>query len=157
MASAVRAFLKSLLGIFESAVHAAVAVVIDRAVADVVSVHQIHDIHYRLRIMCCVTVDLYIEDVSSSCESVVRSFDLGLVLRCTFIIYRHVVRIGIVVLVSHARDYAEFLLVRACESASKAFCRCGEDAVIVLVCLAELIDLAAHECHDAESEFLGFC
>ena len=82
-ASAVRAFLNSLLRILESAVHAAVAVVIDRAVTDVVSVHQVDDVHYRLRIMCCISVDLYIEDVSSSCESMVWSLDLRFVLRST--------------------------------------------------------------------------
>ena len=91
-ASAVRAFLKSLLRIFESAVHAAVAVVIDRAVTDVVSIHQVDDVHYRLWIMCGISVDLYIEDMSATGESVVRTLDLRLVLRSTFVVDRHMVR-----------------------------------------------------------------
>ncbi len=43
LAAAVRAFLEAFLGVFEAAVHAAVAVVVYRAVADVVFVHEVYD------------------------------------------------------------------------------------------------------------------
>ena len=157
MASAVRTFCDSFLRILESAVHAAVAVVVYRAVSDIISVHEVHDAHNSLRVVCRISVDLDIEDVSAACESVVWTLDLSLVLWSTFVIYRHMVRVCIVILVCHAGDDAELLLVTACETACKALCRGCEHAVVVLVCLAELVDLAAHEGHDAESELLSLC
>ena len=104
--------------------------------------------------MSGVSVDLHIEDMSAAGKGMVWSFNLRLVLRCTFIIYRHMVGVGVVVLVRNARDYAEFLLVASCETACKALRRSCKNAVVVFVCLAELVDLASHECHNAESEFL---
>ena len=41
--SAVRTFLKTLLGVFKTAVHASVAVVVYGAVSDVVLVHKVYD------------------------------------------------------------------------------------------------------------------
>ena len=83
--------------------------------------------------MGCVSVDLHIEDMSSAGESVIWSFDFCLVLRSTFVIYRHMVRVGVVILVSDSWDDAELLLVAAGETACKAFCRSCEDAEVVRV------------------------
>ena len=107
--------------------------------------------------MCRISVDLDIEDVSTTCECVVRSLDLCLVLRSTLEVYRHMVGVCIVILVCDARDDAELLLVATCEAACKALSRSSEHAVVVLVSLAELVDLASHEGNDAESEFLCLC
>ena len=49
-----------------AAVHAAVAVVVHRAVANVVLVHQVNDIHNCLGVVGGVTVNLYIEDVTTA-------------------------------------------------------------------------------------------
>ena len=105
--------------------------------------------------MGCISVDFDIEDVSATGECVVWSFDLRLVLRSTFEIYRHMVRVGIIVLVSYSRDDSELLSVATGETSGKTFCRGSEHAVVMLVCLAELVDLAAHEGHDAEAELLS--
>ena len=91
VAAAVRTFGQTLLCVFEAAVHAAVTVVIDRTVSDVVSVHEVYDAHYRFRIVSRVSVDLYIEDVSSSSKFMIWSLDFSLMLWSTFIIYWYVV------------------------------------------------------------------
>ena len=123
LSSAVRTFLKTLVCILETAVHAAVAVVVHRAVADVISVHKVNDRHDRLRIVGRVTIDLDIEDVSATCECVVWSLDLSLVLRGTFIIYRHMVGIRVIILVRNARYDSELLPVTSGEASCKTFCR----------------------------------
>ena len=48
--------------------------------------------------MGCVAINFYIEDVSATSESMIWCLDLGLVLRCTFVIYRDMVGVGVVVL-----------------------------------------------------------
>ena len=111
LASAVRADFHFCVRILEPAVKAAVAVVVDRAVSDVVFVHQVHDGHDCFGIVGCITVNLNVEDVSAAGEVVVRSFDFSLVLRGTFVIDRYMVGIGLVILVGNARDDTEFLLV----------------------------------------------
>ena len=112
---AVRTFLEVGISVFISAVHAAVAVVVHRAIADVVLVHEIDDGHDGLRVVGRIAVNLHIEDVSATGEGMVRCLDFRLVLRSTFIIYRHMVGVGVVVLVGYAGDDAELLLVCPCE------------------------------------------
>ena len=60
-----------------AAVHTTVAVVVDRTVADVVLVHEVHDVHDSLRVLRSIAVDLDVEDMSAEGECVVRSLDLG--------------------------------------------------------------------------------
>ena len=80
LAAATRTFEQLFLCVFVSAIHATVAVVVHRAVAYVVLVHEVYDVHYGLRIVCCIAVNLYVEDVSATCEIVVGSLYFGLVL-----------------------------------------------------------------------------
>ena len=80
MAVAVGALVEIFGSVLVAAVHAAVAVVVDRAVAHVVLVHEIHDIGNRLGVVGGITVNLDIEDVSATSQFVIRSLDLGLVL-----------------------------------------------------------------------------
>ena len=68
------------LGILVAAVHTAVAVVIYRAVADIVLVHQIYDIHNRLRVVCRIAINLDVEDVTTASQVVVGGLNLGLML-----------------------------------------------------------------------------
>ena len=116
LSTAVRTLGEILLCILESAVHTTVAVVVDRTISDVIFIHKVNNVHYRLRIVCGISVNLDIEYVSAAGECVVRTFNLSLVLRSTFIIYWHVVGVGVIVLVSNARDDSEFLLVAPCEA-----------------------------------------
>ena len=83
--------------------------------------------------MCCITVDLHVEYVSAAGQGMVRTLDLGLVLRSTFVVDRHVVGVGVVILVCYTRDYAELLLVSSCETSCKTFSRSREHTVIVSV------------------------
>ena len=57
--------------VFVSAVQAAVAVVIYRAVTDVVPVHHVHHTHNDFGVVGGVAVNFYIEDVSAAGQVVV--------------------------------------------------------------------------------------
>ena len=115
-AVAVRTFLKVFIGILVAAVHTAVSVVVYGTVAYIVSVHKVYYSHDSLRVVCGVTVDFHIEDMSSTGKIVVRSLYLSLVLRCTFVVYGDVVGVGIVFLVRNSRKDTEFLPVKSGES-----------------------------------------
>lgn len=81
MAVAFRTFFKGFRRVFISALHAAVAVVVDRAITDVVFVHQVNHIADCFRVVGCVTVDFDVEDVAASGQVVIWSLDFGLVSR----------------------------------------------------------------------------
>lgn len=72
-------FLQVGRGILVSAVHASVAVVVYRAIAYVVLVHEVDDIGYGLGIVSGVAVYLHVEYMTASGEFVIRGLDLGLV------------------------------------------------------------------------------
>ena len=86
--------------------------------------------------MGSIAVNLYIEDVAATGQVVVWSLDLCLLQGCTLIVYRHVVRVGIIVAVCNARDDAKLLSVLLCEltaqslgwSSQDRVLRCGLDA-----------------------------
>ena len=67
-AAALRTGVHHLLCILVAAVHAAVARMVNAAVANVVLVHHIHDTHNGFGVVCGIAVNLYIEDVSAACE-----------------------------------------------------------------------------------------
>ena len=69
-----------LVCIFVSTLHATIAIVIHRAVTNVVLVHEIDDIHDSLRVVGSIAINLNIEDVSATSEVVIGSLDLGLML-----------------------------------------------------------------------------
>lgn len=79
------------LSVFVSAVHATVAVVINRAIADVVFVHEVNDVGNSLWIVSGIAVDFYVEDVSTACELVVWSFNFCFVARRALVVDGHVV------------------------------------------------------------------
>ena len=107
--------------------------------------------------MSCISVILDIEDVAATGEIMVRSLNLCLVLRRTFIIYRHMVGVCVVVLVCYARDDAELLAVESCETARKSLCRSCKHTEVMSVFLAVLANLVLHEGNDAQTEFLSLC
>ena len=88
---AVRTLLKILLSVFISAVHAAVAVMVDRGVTDVVLVHKVDNIGNRLRIVGCIAVNLHIEYMTTASQVVIRSLDFSLMARRTMIVDRDMV------------------------------------------------------------------
>ena len=79
-ASAFRTYLQRVGGILVTAAHAAVAVVVYRAVAYVVLVYQVNNVSYRLRIVGGIAVNLYIEYVAAAGQFVVWCLYFGLVL-----------------------------------------------------------------------------
>lgn len=89
-AVAMRAFGEIVVGILKSAVEAAVAVVVYASVADIVFIHEVHNLHDGLGIMSRVSVNLHVEDMTGILVLVVRALDSGLVLRCTVIVNRNV-------------------------------------------------------------------
>ena len=155
LAAAVRTLLHIMLGILISAVETTVAVVVHRAVSDIILVHKVNNLHDCLRVVSRVTVDLHIEDVATTSECMVRTLDLSLVLRSTLVVHRHVVGVCVIFLICNARDNAEFLLVETCESACEALCRSCKNTVVVLICFSELVHLAPHEGYYADTEFLS--
>ena len=76
---AFRTFLQVGRRILIAAVHASVAVVVYRAIADVVLVHEVDDIGYGLGVVSGIAVDFHIEYMTAACEFVIRRLDLGLV------------------------------------------------------------------------------
>ena len=156
LAVAVRALMEIVVGVLEAAVEAAVAVVVDAAVADVVLVHQVDDLHNGLRVVGGVAVDLYIEDVTGVLVLVVRALDLGLMLRGAMIVHRDVAGVGIVVLVGDTGKHSEDFLVSLGELACEALGGSRKEGEVVLEGLGEAVDLFSHVGDDAKSEFLGF-
>ena len=83
--------LKPFLSVFVAAFHAAVAVVVDRTVTDVVGVHKVYDVGDCLGVMGGVAVDLNIEYVAATGQLMIRAFDFRFVARRAFVINRHMV------------------------------------------------------------------
>ena len=102
VAAAFRAGVERIGRILVSAVHAAVAVMVDRAVTDVVSVHESYDVGNSLGIVGSVAVDLNIENMSAACEFMIWSLDFGFMLRRTVVVDRHMIRVGVVDLICYA-------------------------------------------------------
>ena len=136
-AVAVWTFLQVFGSVFVATVHTAVAVVVHGAVADVVLVHQVHHVGNGFRVVGGIAVDFHIEDMAATGQIVVWCFHFSLVLRAASVIYRHVVGVGVVCLVGHARDFAEILAVALGELAAQALGWGGENTVVVLILLRE--------------------
>ena len=83
-----RAFRKVLTRILESAVQTAVPVVVHAAVADIVLVHKVHNVHDGLRIMRRVSVDFHVEDMAASLQIVIWGLHFSLMLRRAMEIHR---------------------------------------------------------------------
>lgn len=78
---AIRTLVQRILCVLVTAVHAAVSVMVDRAIAYIVLIHQCHYVIYSLRIVGGIAINFHIKDVAATGELVVRSLNLGLVAR----------------------------------------------------------------------------
>ena len=90
-AAAFGADFEILAGVFVAALHAAVAVMVDRAVADVVFVHQVDDVRDGLGIVGGVAVDLDVEDVAAAGQLVIGRLDFSLMLGRALVVDRHMI------------------------------------------------------------------
>ena len=126
MAAAYRAFLKIVLGILISTCHAAIAVVVDRAITDIVFVHHVNNIADSIGIMSGVTVDFDIEYVAAACQGMIGSLDFSLVTWRAVVVHRHMVGICMMSAVSHSGDDAERLAVFLRELAREPFGRSSQ-------------------------------
>ncbi len=90
-AAALRANLQVGICILVSAVQTAVAVVVYRAIAHVVLIHHVNNACNYCRVVGCIAVNLYIEDVTATGQVVVRSLYLCLLHGGALVIYWHVV------------------------------------------------------------------
>ena len=115
--------------------HAAVAVVVYRAIADVVGIHQIHDICYRLRVVSGVSINFHIEDVASSGQLVVWAFYFCFVAWRAMVVYRHMVGVGVIYLVGNSRYLTETFAVACGEFPGQSFGRSGKHREVVLITL----------------------
>lgn len=79
MAAAVRTCFEFGRSILVSAVHAAVACMVDRAVSDIVGVHKVYNRRYGIGIVGRISINLHIEYMSASGECVVGCFHLSFV------------------------------------------------------------------------------
>ena len=154
VAAAAGALVHYLLGILIAAIHAAVACVVHRAITDVELVHHVHDVHDCLGVVCSIAVYLHVEDVAAAGQCMVWSLYLSLVQGRALVVHGHVVGVGIVVLVSNAGNDAELLLVILGEAARKTLGRSGQNAVVMLVAVAELQHTVAHVGNDLQAQFL---
>lgn len=112
-ASALRTFIQTSLGVFVATIHTAVAVVINGTIADVILVHHIYHTHDDFRIVRSVTINFYIEDMTTTSQVVIWSFDFSFVAGATLVIYRYVIGVSVILTVGNAWQAAEFLLVIA--------------------------------------------
>ena len=144
------------IGILVAAVETAVAVVVHGTVAHVILVHHVYHAGDDCWVVGSVAVNLYIEDVAATGQVVVRSLDLSLLQRCTLVVYRHVVGVGIVVAVCNARDNAKLLAVLLGKLAAQALGWGSQHGVVVVIFLAEFVGTVAHVGHDLQTQLLSF-
>lgn len=90
-AATLGAFLQVSIRTLISTIHATVPVVVDRAVAHVVLVHQVYKVHDGLRVVRGVAINLDVEDMTSARQLVVWRLDACLMCSAALIVYRHVV------------------------------------------------------------------
>lgn len=152
--SAFRAYRLILVGILITAFRAMVTVVVDRAVSDVILIHHIDDLHDSLLIMSGITVNLHIEDVSAASEVMIGSLNFGLVARRAMVIHRHMVGVGVIILVGNARYHAEHFPVNFREFSGKTLCRSCKDGIIMSVLVAIAVNLVAEEGDYLQTELL---
>ena len=119
--------------IFVAAVEAAVTIVVDGTVANVITVHHIDNLHDHFRVMGRVSIHFDIEDMASACHLVIGSLHFCLVAGATFVINGYMVGVCIVVAVRDTGQRTEFLTVTTGKFARQAFGRCCQYAVIMLV------------------------
>ena len=132
-------FLQICRRVLIAALHAAVTVVVYRAVADVVFVHQVNDIGYGFRIVGGVAVYFHIEYVTAARHLVVRSLDFRFMAGRAVVVNGDMIGVGVIDFVSDTLDYAERLAVFGRKFAGQAFGRCGENGEVVVISFGELV------------------
>lgn len=115
------------LRILVAAIHATVTVVIDRAIADVILIHEVNDVADSLGIVGCISVNLHIEYVTASREFMIGSLDLSLVARRALVVDGDVIGVGIINLVGHTGYDTKRATVTRSEFARKALGRSRKD------------------------------
>lgn len=111
VAAATWTLVHNLFGILVTAIHATVACVVYRTVTDVELVHHVHDVHHGLGVVCGIAVYLYVEDMAATGQCMVWSLYLRFVQGRAPVVDRHMVGVGVIVLVCYAGYDAVLLLV----------------------------------------------
>ena len=123
-------------------------------IAHVELVHHIHHAHDDLGIMCSITVDLHVEDVSATCQIVIRSLDLGLMTGRALVIYRHMVGVGVIVAIRDTRNDTELLTILLRELTAEALGRCSQHRIVMMITITELVHSITHVSDDLQTQFL---
>ena len=97
--------------IFVAAVEAAVTIVVDGTVANVITVHHIDNLHDYFRVMGRVSIHFDIEDMASACHLVIGSFHFRLVAGATILIEGDMGGGGLIVAGCDGGQRTEFLVV----------------------------------------------
>lgn len=139
MSSAIGAFFQTVGRVFMSTIHTAVTVVIDRTIPHIIAVHHVYHRHNRIRIVGCISIDLYIEDMPSAGQIMVRSFYFCFMPGTASIIDRHMIRVRVIFPVGHSRDDSETLFILLSESPAQSFGRSSQYTIIVLPALRKFI------------------
>lgn len=142
MSSAIGAFFQTVGRVFMSTIHTAVTVVIDRTIPHIIAVHHVYHRHNRIRIVGCISIDLYIEDMPSAGQIMVRSFYFCFMPGTASIIDRHMIRVRVIFPVGHSRDDSETLFILLSESPAQSFGRSSQYTIIVLPALRKFIALS---------------
>ena len=83
--------------------------------------------------MGSIAVNLYIEDVTTTCKVMVWSLNLCLMAGCAMIVYRHVVRVGLIFAVCNALDNAKLCTGNLSEAATQAFGRSCKHTIVMMI------------------------
>ena len=148
---AFRTFMLILIRILISAFGTVVAVMVYRSVTHVILVHEVNDLHDRFLVMGGIAVNLHIEDMSAAGHLVVRGLNLRLVTGRAPVIYRHMVGVCVIILVSDSGDDTESLSVSLRELARQSLSRSGKNGIIMIIHLAIVVGAASHMAHDSQT------
>ena len=89
---------------------------IDRTISEIELIHEIHYLVYSFWIVSRISINLDIEDMSTTGKVMIRSFNLCLMAYAALIIDWHMVGIGVIVLIGHTLDDAIAFLVNTSET-----------------------------------------
>ena len=95
-AAAFRAGFQIRGGVLVAAIQATVTIMVYGTVSDIVFIHHIHDTHDRFGVMGSVAIHLYVKDMATTSQIMIRSFHFGFMTGTALIIYRDVIRVRII-------------------------------------------------------------
>ena len=90
-----------------SAVHTPVAIMVNRAVTDIVAVHEVNNVSNSLRIMGSVAVNLNLENMAATGQLMIGSLDFRFVAGRAVVVDGHMVGVSVVDFVSDAGENTE--------------------------------------------------